>query len=74
MNRKTIVVVIVIVSLVAALGYVGKYALEDKGLREMKKRIKVNKVIEEDTRLSLLIWQYKGQIAKINASADPNSP
>ena len=67
-------IVIVIVLLVAALGYVTNYALEDKGMREMQKRIKINRVIEEDLRMSLLIWQYKGQIAKINASVDPNSP
>ena len=71
---KKIIVIVVIVALVAALGYTVNYILEDKGLREMKKRIKVNKVVEEDLRGQLVIWQYRSQIAKINASADPNSP
>ena len=70
--KKTIVI-LVIVLLVAALGFVTNYALEDEGMKLMKKRIKINRVIEEDLRLSLLIWQHKGQITKINASADPNS-
>lgn len=72
MKRKTIAVCVVIALLVVALGYTANYAFEDKGLKQMKKRIKVNKVIEEDLRLSLLIWQHRGQITKINASADPN--
>lgn len=74
MKRKTIMLCVVIVSLVAALGYVTNYAFEDKGLKQMKKRIRINRVIEEDLRLSLSIWQQRGQIQRINASADPNNP
>ena len=74
--KKTIVVV-VIVLLVAALGCVTKYALEDKGLRETRKRIKIYRIIEEEQRLTLDILEHKLKIAKIQqafAPSDPNSP
>ena len=77
MNRKTIVVVVVIVSLVAALGYVGQYAFEDKGLRETRKRIKTYRIVAEEQRLILDILEHKIKIAKIQqafAPRDPNNP
>ena len=75
--KKTITVCVVIVLLVAALGYVTTYALEDKGLRETKKRIKTYRIIEEEQRLTLEILEHKINIAKIQqafAPSDPNSP
>ena len=73
--KKTIVIV-VILSLVAALGYVTQYALENKGIRETKKRIKIYRIIELEQRLTMEILQHKVEIARIQAMfkpADPNS-
>ena len=62
---------------VAALGYVTKYALEDKGLRDTRMRIKTYRIIEEEQRLTMEILQHKIAIAKIQAQfapKDPNDP
>ena len=77
MNRKTVIGLVIIVLLVAALGYVTKYALEDENLRDTKKRVRIYRVIEEEQRLTMEILQHKIVIAKIQAQfapKDPNSP
>lgn len=74
MTRKAIAVCVVIVLLIAALGYVTKYALEDKGLRATKQRIKTYRAIEEEQRLTMEILQHKIAIAKIQAQFAPKDP
>ncbi|KKN77696.1 hypothetical protein LCGC14_0358220 [marine sediment metagenome] len=78
MNRKTIVVAIVIVSLIAVLGYVvNEYVLTDSNLRATKQKIKTYRIIAEEQRLVREILQDKIVIAKIQAAfapVDPNSP
>ncbi len=75
--KKTIVV-LVIVLLVAALGYVtNEYVLTDSNIRMTKKRIKTYRIIEEEQRLTLDILEHKIAIAKIQqafAPQDPNNP
>ena len=77
MKKKTVVVVIVIALLVAALGYVTHYALEDKNVRATKQRVKIYRIVEEEQRSILRIMQYKIEIAKIQKAftpVDPNDP
>ncbi len=76
--KKTIVACVVIVALVAALGYVvNEYVLTDSSLRTTKQKIKTYRVIAEEQRLIREILQDKVAIAKIQAAfapKDPNNP
>ena len=76
--KKTVLVCLVIVSLVAAIGYVvNEYALTDSNLRATKQRIKTYRIIEEEQKLIMRIMQYKIEIAKMQSQftpRDPNSP
>ena len=76
--KKTIVMCVVIVLLVAALGYVvNEYVLTDSSVRAAKQRIKTYRILEEEQRSMLRILQYKIEIAKIQSAfvpKDPNNP
>lgn len=76
--KKTILVCVVIVMLVAALGYVvNEFVLTDSSLRATKQKIKTYRIIEEELRLTVNILQHKVMIAKFQAAyapKDSNSP
>lgn len=70
---KKCIVVAVIVTLIGALGLVGNYALEDKGVRATKKKIKLLRIVEEEQRLLKEYWQHRVEIARIQLMfKDPN--
>lgn len=72
--KKTVVVCVVIVSLVAALCYTVDYALEDKGVRATKQKIKILRIAVEEQRLLRDFWQYKVETTRSQAMFAPRDP
>jgi type II secretory pathway pseudopilin PulG len=75
MKVKNYVMVVVIVLLAVALIGVTQYALQDKGVRATKERIRMFRIVAEEQRLMKSILQDKVEIARLQkmfAPADPN--
>jgi len=70
--KKSVIVCVVIVSLVAALGYVvNEYVLTDSSVRATKQRIKQYRIVAEEQSLIRQILEDKILVAKIQAQIAP---
>ena len=73
--KKTVIVCVVIVALVAALGYVvNEYVLTDSDLRATKQRIKQYRIVAEEQSLIRQILEDKILVARIQAQIAPPAP
>ncbi len=68
---KTVVVVVVVVSLVVTLAFVANYAFEDKALKATKQRIRQYRIVAEEQRLIRQILEDKIAVASIQSQFAP---